>query len=293
MQLDTIRSFVATVDQASMTRAAALLGLSKSTVSEHIRLLEGSLGAKLLLTTSRQFSLTATGRAYYEECAAALADLERAGERVKWLHQHPSGTLRITAPTELSMHLLAPILADFALKHADIKVELDLTNRNLDLRSEGLDLALRMGGTSDGSLVARPLAQFSRHLFASPDYLSRAGMPATPLQLMRHQCLLFRRDAVAAPWQLRRAGETAEVEVHGRLGVNSMGFVREALLNHCGIGILPDFMTVADEAAGRLLRVLPDWELAPAQLSAVTPGRRLAARTRAFIDFLTVRLALG
>jgi DNA-binding transcriptional LysR family regulator len=293
MQLEPIRSFVTTVEQHSVTKAAALLGLSKSTVSDHIHALERALGAQLLLTTSRRMALTPVGRAYYAECAAALAELEAAGERVKWLQQHPSGVLRVAAPVELAMHVLAPVMAEFAERHAQIRIELDLSSRNLDLRGEGFDLALRMGTITDGDLVARPLAQYSRGLYASPAYLARAGTPTAPLQLARHHCVLFSRASTPSSWQLRHGAQTVEVEIDGPLRVNSMGFVRAALLADCGIGMLPEFMVTEDVTAGRLQRVLPAWALAPAQLSAVTPSRQLAARTRAFIDFLAARLGPG
>lgn len=290
MQLDYIRSFVEVVTQASVTKAAAALRLSKSTVSEHIRALERSLGTQLLLTTTRKISLTPVGRSYYEQCAATLAELEAAGERARKQQSQPLGTLKISAPVEMAVYFLGPHLLAFSNQYPALRIELDLSSRNIDLRAEGFDIALRLGVIDDADLVVRPLATFERHLFASPAYLERTGRPAMPADLHQHRCLVFPRLGETAIWKLTRGRQAVNLEVGGPVSVNNLSFVFEAIVSGFGIGILPQFISEKAEAEGLICKVLPEWAVARSNLSAVTPTRHVLARTQVFIEFLKARL---
>jgi DNA-binding transcriptional LysR family regulator len=290
MQLDYIRAFVSAASHASITKAAATLGLSKSTVSEHIRSLERDLGSKLLLTTTRKVSLTPVGRTYYEECARLLTELAAAGARVKELQSRPTGTLRIAAPVEMTNHFLSPHLLAFSEMYPEIPLELSLSSQNIDLLKGDHDLALRMGSSADGDLVARPIATFKRHLFASHAYLRRMGKPERPLQLTNHRCIVFPQLGPATTLTLSRGKQSIDVQVGGSLSVNNIGFVFESIVRGYGIGVLPQFMSVRAEADGLICKILPDWKVAGSTLSLVIPSRKVLARTRVFIDFLQARL---
>ncbi len=289
MQLDYVRAFVSAASHASVTKAAAELGVSKSTVSDHIRALERDLGSQLLLTTTRKISLTPVGRTYYEQCAKALAELAAAGAQVKDLQSKPAGTLRISAPVEMSIHFLGPHLLAFSEQHPEIPLELSLSSQNVDFREGGYDVALRMGTGADKDLVARPIASFSRHLYASHAYLQRMGKPDRPMQLTNHRCIVFPKPGPVTTWNLTRGKQSVDVKVGGPLSVNSIGFVHEAIVRGFGIGVLPQFMGAKAAADGLIGKVLSDWQVAGSTLNAVTPTRKILARTRVFIDFLQER----
>ncbi|OON63763.1 hypothetical protein B0920_10545 [Massilia sp. KIM] len=291
MQLDHIRSFVTVVAEGGVTAAAQRLGLSKSTVSEHIHALERTLGARLLVTTTRATVLTAAGRTYHDDCAAALAALDAAGQRLRWAQDNPEGTLRVAAPVELGIEWLAAPMADFSARHPAIRLEVDLASRNLDLLREGVDVAFRIGELRDAGLEVNFLGHMERRLFASPAYLERAGTPRLPRELAQHRCVLFRPDPDGAAWRLMQGGVVQEVEVRSSISANSLGFLRRAIASGAGIGVLPVFLSTALEREGALRRVLPEWSLPATRLNLVTPASSQMAKTRVFSAFMRERLA--
>ena len=268
VNLDFVRSFVMVVSLGGVTKAAAARGLSKSTISEHIRALEQALGTKLLLTTTRRISLTPAGRGFYEQSAGSIATLDAAAAQVRQIQSLPTGTLKITVPVDMATTFLAPHLFAFSDLHPDIKLALNLSSDNVNLRDQGFDVALRMGVVEESDLVVRPLATFERHLFASPGYLERAGAPDRPAQLASHRCLVFPTLGDHSNWILTRGRQTVKIDAAGPLSVNSLGFVYEAVINGFGVGMLPQFMSKQAQSQGLIRKVLPEWKVARSILSA-------------------------
>lgn len=275
MDLNRVSAFVRVVHDGSFTAAAKTLGLPKSSVSRSVAQLEQDLGIRLLHRTTRQLHLTDAGAAYYERVSRALGDIDEATSAASDTQTEMSGPVRVTAPVDLGVWALAPIVARFVRKHPNIRVELSLTGRVVDLVAEGFDLAVRAGPLRDSSLIARRVGELQSAAYASPKYLARRGTPAGVAELAQHDCVLFRSSSGKATWELssKRAG-TASVDVTGPVATDDMSFVRKAVLAGSGIGLLPTFLCARAEHTGRLVRVLPDWELHGAVLHLAYPSAR-------------------
>jgi DNA-binding transcriptional LysR family regulator len=190
---------------------------------------------------------------------------------------------------------LAPLIADFARAYPGIRFDFDVTPRRVDLVAEPFDVAIRMGESPDSNLIARPLASLSAHLYASPDYLARAGSPRKPSDLSTHECLGF-RAVKGMVWRLTRdgsgpKGSTEEVGVSSRVQINSVGMMRRLATLDMGIVLLVDALAAEDVASGMLQPVLADWHAPPVPVYAMTETRLLPAKTQRFIEFLRERLS--
>ncbi len=291
MDLNRVAVFVRVVEEHGFTAAARALSLPKSSVSRSVALLEAELGVRLLQRSTRRVSLTEAGAAFYERAARGLAGVGEAAAAVADMQGALRGPIRVTAPVDAGERLLAPAVARFVRRHPRVHVELVLTGRVVDLVEEGFDLALRAGGLRDGSLVARKVGESEGGVFASPRYLTKRGTPARVEDLARHRCVLFRPTRGRATWALRGPGGEERVEVGGPLGVDDLSFVRRALLDGVGVGLLPSFMCARDVERGRLVRVLPEYRAFGAPIHLVYPsGRYVPRRVVAFRDFLLDRV---
>jgi DNA-binding transcriptional LysR family regulator len=276
MDLNLVSAFVEVVEAQSFTSAARALGLPKSSVSRRVTELERELGVPLLHRTTRKLSLTEAGRAYFAQAERALAELRNAAELASGMDAEPRGVVRMTAPVDVGVMGLPEMLADFSRSYPDIHVELCLSTRELDLREEGFDLAIRSGTSHDANLVARRIGHSRAGLFASPRYLNERGRPQTVGELMQHDAVLFRGKDGKALWQLEGPGQTtSSVEVTGRVSGNELLFIRHAIANGLGIGLLPVFVEASCAQAKKiepLERVLPEWFVHGSELTVVTPG---------------------
>ena len=199
------------------------------------------------------------------------------GTRREWaaVSVRLSGAVRVTAPVDLGVWALAPIVARFVRKHPKIRVELNLTGRVVDLVAEGCDLAVRAGPLRDSSLIARRVGELESVVYASPKYLARRGEPKTVQDLATHDGVLFRATNGKVTWELaNKSGDTESVDVTGPVAADDMSFVRKAVMAGCGIGILPRFLCGRAEQTGLLIRVLPDWALHGAVLHLAYPSAR-------------------
>jgi DNA-binding transcriptional LysR family regulator len=201
----------------------------------------------------------------------------------------PSGVLRASLPVDFANIYLAPLIADFARRYPGISFDFDLTPRLVDLVSEPFDVAIRMGKPADSNLIARPLANLSCFLYASPRYLEQSSEPRHPSDLAHHECLGF-RTGKANTWTLRNAEESVEVAVGGRFQLNSIGLIRRLAALDLGIAVLAEEIAAEEVAQGRLRRILADWEGPPVPVYAITETRLLPAKTQRFIEFLRERL---
>lgn len=290
-RLSELEIFVKVVELESFSGAARELMLSKSQVSKQISRLEDRLGARLMHRTTRRMSLTDVGRVFYQRCVHILADLEEAELSIGKLQSEPRGTLRISVPMSFGVMYLAPALSDFMSAFPDLQVDLNFSDRQIDIVDEGYDMAIRIGALADSSLIARKLAPVQLFLCGSPRYLECIGSPSHPSDLKKHNCLRYRYFSTGSAWSFYSGQGKESVKVEGSLQTNNGDALREAALHHIGLCILPDFLVFEDLKAGRLVRVMEDWTVGEAfYIWALYPhNRHLSAKVRLFVDYLLNR----
>jgi DNA-binding transcriptional LysR family regulator len=273
IDLNRVRVFLRVVEAGSFTAAAAALGVRKSSVSRSVAALEAELGIRLLQRTTRRIHLTDAGRAYHDRARDALAGLEEARREVSSLGAAPRGVVRVTAPVDLA-GVLAEVTDAFLRANPEVRVEVNLTARVVDLVREGFDLGVRAGVLADSSLLARRLGDTDLGLYAAPRYLDAAGRPRRLADLERHRCVLFRAGAGTQAWKLTGPRGDEQVVVRGRVDADEFAFVRAMLLAGAGIGLAPVFMLEPLAQSGALERVLPRLAQHGAALHVVWPSRR-------------------
>ena len=253
----------------SFTEAARRLGVSKASASMRISELERSAGVSLVRRTTRSVGLTEAGQQLVNEMQPAFNRISESYTAVRDLVATPRGLIRVTAPVALGRQHLAPCVAAFLQRFPDIHIELELTDRLVNLTQEGFDLAIRHTQAPPETHVAWVLCESRSLLLASPQYLQRRGVPSHPCELSAHNCLLYLGASHASSWTFvrqakRKAGERVGVSVTGTLKANNSEVLRDALLAGLGIGLLPDFSRPSEgsaEAGRQLVPVLPDWQV--------------------------------
>jgi len=247
----------------SYTQAARRLGVSKASVSMRIAELERAAGVPLVRRTTRSVGLTEAGQQLVDETQGAFTRIEQSFAGIKDLAGSPRGLVRVTAPVALGRQHIAPHLAGFLKHYPDIRLELDLTDRFVNLPQEGFDLAIRHTQAPPETHVAWRLCGSRSLLVASAAYLRVRGTPAHPSELAGHPCLAYLRDGASQSWSFEKEGgrkpERAVVAVGGPLRANNSEVLREAVLAGLGIGLLPDFSASGHLAAGELVALLPQW----------------------------------
>lgn len=289
-ELDDLAVFVAVGESGSFSAAATRLGLPKSSVSRAIARLEASMGVSLVHRTTRHVALSTAGNALYEKVAGPIRAIRQSLGELPEREEAPSGHLRVTAAVDFGGAVLSEITARFVARYPGVEVEARLTNQNLDLVAEGIDVALRISlrRLKDSTLQARKACPIILQLFASPAYLARRGAPRQPRDLESHDWVRFRG---AGPVRLEAQGEEAvAILPRGRIEGDDMTFVRGAILGGAGIGIVPIFLADADVLAGRLVRVLPKWNIPAGDLWIVSPGARAPRKVTAFTDMVVETL---
>lgn len=288
--------FVEVARTKSFTKAAARLSMPASTVSRQIARLERGIGLRLLNRSTRRVEVSEAGAAYLARCAPLIEEARIAHEQLVDTVMVARGTLRLTCPADFATLYLPGLLVEFTRLHPEVDVELDLSQRLVDLATERFDAALRIGEMRDSMLVARPIGQLQLGLYAAPSYVALARAPLVPNELAHHVCIRQRADERASTWSLRRDGPrgiTQSVKVAGRFVAGSVAMVRELTLLGAGIGAIDRAMAAGDVACGRLLPILPGWHLPGIALTLLTPSRLMPARVRLFGDFLALRMQAG
>lgn len=292
-RIGDLNLFLRVLDLGSISAAARSLDLSVAVASQRLQRLERGLGVRLLHRTTRQLRPTAEGVALAEQGRSLVEDLDALTSGLSNTAKGVTGTLRVTVPATFGRQYVSPLLPEFMSRHPRLRLHIDLADQMRDLVSDGLDLAIRIGALKDSDLVATRLASNRRVLCASPDYLRRHGVPKTPEDLSRHECLLMAvsRDATDT-WHLRgQDGNEVAVRVQSRLKSNLGEVIRDAALGGLGISLHSTWHVCEDLRAGRLKQVLPDYQLPESGIYAVMPERRMVLpRVRAFVDFLTEQL---
>jgi DNA-binding transcriptional LysR family regulator len=285
-----MHTFAKVVELGAFAAAAARLELAPSAVTKQVAFLERKYGVRLLNRTTRKLSLTDAGRAFYERIRPLLAELEELELALQADIQRPSGKLRISAPFSFGILHLGPAVAEFMRLYPEVAVDLELSDRRVDLVEEGFDLALRIAPMGDSTLVARQLAEIKIIVCAAPSYLAEHGTPQHPDDLKQHSCLNYTYSSSGNVWDFVKDGQTHLVSVEGSFRANNGDVIRTAALAGHGLIMQPDFIIGADLAAGRLVPVLPEYNVPSIGLYAVYPHRRfLSAKVRSFVEHLEQR----
>lgn len=285
--------YVKVVETGSMTAAARDCEMSTTMVGNHLRALEQRLGVSLLQRTTRRQRLTEFGTAYYQRCLEVLG-LVAASERLaEDAQSQPNGTLRITAPPTFGSECLAPALAEFTRRHPEVNVDVVLSNQVLDFIENGFDAAIRLGTLQTSSLIARPLADYTLTICASPEYLQRRGTPQIPQDLQQHACLAFAYPAgddwsvASNQWRLTAPDGIEEVvSVNGPLIINSATGLFQAARAGMGIVMLPDALVHQALRDGTLIALFPGYRLPRRLVNLVyAQDRYRLPKLRSFVDF--------
>lgn len=292
-RLTAMQVFAQVVETGSFAGAAERLNLSTSAASRHVADLEAHLHARLLNRTTRRVSLTETGRAYYERCVQLLGELEEAEQEAARAAVVPRGTIKLTTSAVFGTRHVAPAIAAFLAEHPEVRFDVSLSERVVDLVEEGFDLAIRIGTAGGQNLVARKLGETRLVPCAAPAYLAARGAPRVPEDLAGHNCFTYEYVTQRGVWRFRDpSGKVRLVRVSGNLHSNSGDFVAEAAVRGAGIAFEPAFIVGPEVRAGRLVPLLQEFTPEPLPIYAVYPSRKhLSAKVRLFVDFLVAAYA--
>jgi DNA-binding transcriptional LysR family regulator len=288
IDLNELALFLRVADTGSFTRAARDLGVPTSTVSRAVARLEEKLDVRLLHRTTRRVALTAEGTTLVDSTALPLATIRDAAAELSDRRNEPHGVLRITAPSDLAEPIVADAVARYVARYPDVRVEVELTSRVVDLVREGFDIALRAGKLEDSSLTARKVGDLDLELFASPAYIARRGQPKSPAELPAHDLVLFRPRDGKTVWTLDGPDGETHVEARGRIAGGDFNFILAAIRSGGGIGLLPAVVAVYHSHGGGIVRVLPKYaSRAGGALHLVYPStRHIPAKVTAFRDLV-------
>ena len=286
-RLAAMEAFVLVVDTGSFSAAARRLKLGQPAVSKLVAQLEGRLGVKLLVRTTRGLTATEAGLNYYERARRSIEEADEAEHAARGAGASLTGKLRIAAAVTFARIHLIPRLPEFLQRHPDLEIEVVLDDRNVDLVQEGVDVALRMGQLVDSSLTARRIASGPHVVLGTPTYFAKAGEPISPGDLAAHEVVIYDQVGGGADWTFQRDDTELAVTLKGRLRVSAAEGVRAAVLANAGIAIVSEWMFAPEVADGTVKVVLQDWKLPRIDLWAVFPaGRTVTTKSRTFAQFV-------
>lgn len=291
--LNDLYYFSAVVDHGGFAAAERALGIPKSRLSRRISQLETEMGVRLLQRSTRRFAVTDVGQSVYRHAQSMLAEAQAAREVVDRLSAEPRGVVRVSVPVGFAQQQMPKLIPDFLARYPEVRLQLHVSNRRVDVINEGFDVALRVRTKldDDGSLVMRSFGQVQELLVASPEYLKRAGRPSSPEDLNEHVTLSMHEDEVRQRWELQRDGETRRIDLKPRVAGFDFPMLMALAKQGIGITMLPE--TLCSEAVrnGELEVVLPEWRLPQGIAHLVFASRRgLLPAVRVFIDFLAEEL---
>ena len=295
--IDGIKTVIAVIETGSFTAASERLGMSKALVSKYVGEVEESLGVRLLNRSTRRLALTEAGQRYYDQALPLLEEFIEMVDNVTGEQSNPRGLLRISVPVTFGEMSLAPLIPKFLKTYPDIGVDLQLSDKMIDMLEEGIDVVIRIGAVDDSNLIAKQIQTLPLTLCASPDYLETYGRPTAPEELSKamakHQCIIDSNFRVGKHWPMMSPQQkSTSIEVNSRITANSPRAVREIALAGGGIGMIPQFIVEDALADGRLEEVLPNYNTLEFGLFAIYPHRRyLSRKVRCFIDFLVIEFS--
>lgn len=284
--LNAMALFVRVVENKSFSEAAKRVGIPISTVSRKVSELEKSLGIRLLERTTRKLRLTEIGKDYYEYCRRGLEEFEAGTLMINDKQSEVSGTLRFSAPPNLAEVLIAPMVCAFQAKYPRVKIKTFITERNLDLIEDGVDITLRVGDLDDSNLIAREIIQYRHLLVSTNKYLASATSLQHPKDLENHRLITFGAWHEQTVWKLYNRGRTQKIKVNEILNINDYTGILYAIEKNQGIAEIPSIICNSHIKSGRIVEVLPNWNLPNTKLSVVYPSNQNVSRiVRLFIDF--------
>jgi len=286
--MKAMQAFVAVVDKGNFVSAAEMLDTSTAAISRQISGLESHLGARLLHRTTRRLSLTDAGQEFYSRSQAILNDVAEAEAVVGEQVLQPKGILRISAPLSYGIHRLGPLLSGFRKRYPELQLDIDLSDRVVDLANEGIDVALRISRTLTSQLIARKLHDIPMIVCASPAYLKQHGTPKTPEDLSDHEILNYSYLATGDNWSFtHKNGDEMTIRVHPQVHATNGDILKLLALTNGGVICQPNFILEKELENGSLIHLLKDWSMDPFSLYALYLSRKhLSAKVRAFIDYM-------
>lgn len=286
-RIDCLHTFVHVVESGSFSAAGRRLGASQPTVSKRIAYLEEVFGTTLFLRTTRSLSPTEGARRIYQQARDILESYDQARAVARNARPEPAGTLVVSLPSSLGRHLLMPIASSFMRLHPEVSLDLRLTERQVNLVEEGVELALRIGELADSSLRRRTLGRVRRFAVASPHYLHERPLPHDPGELSDHICIGYSRFGAPTNWVFEGEHGRHVVNVECKINVDDADTLQAAVCEGMGIGVLPNWLVKPKLQTGELEVVLPDFTVPSLPISAVYPNPGpMSLRSRTFLDFL-------
>jgi DNA-binding transcriptional LysR family regulator len=299
MEIATLRTFVEVMRRRSFTSVAHVLDVAPSSISRTIAALESELGVRLFHRTTRNLSPTEAGLAYFDRIEPMVAELERAASVAADSSERPRGLLRVTAIGEFAQINLVPLLPEFSRRFPELRFELVLTDKLLDLVEERIDLAVRLARLAESSLIAHRLCDVVYVVCASPEYLRKRGRPKTPHDLERHECLRYPIPGYSARWRFRKGdGDIFEIPILGRLVANNGAALVQSAAAGMGIILLPRWFMADELRKGSLVELFPDYRATASEFDVAAwmlyPSRSyLPQKVRVFADFLKEKFRAG
>ena len=299
MQLESLQLFVEVMRHGNFADVARAHDMAPSSVSRSIAALERELGARLFQRSTRKLTPTEAAAVFYHRLQPALREIESARVAASDLQREISGTLRVSAPAVFTNSAIVPLLPEFSRLYPQLRLDLQISDRYVDLLEDGIDAAIRLGSLADSSLVARRLADMTFRICASPDYLQRHGEPRIPADITDHECLLFPRTGHDLDWLFRDAGGQIErIGIDGRIQIANSASILACAIAGLGLALLPDWLLRDPLADGRLQPLFADYEVSATDFDSAVwilyPSRSyLPQKTRVFVDFLAQHYPTG
>ena len=286
-RLDAMHLFIRVAELGSFSAVAQQLGVARSVVTRQIAALETHLGVKLMARSTRRLTLTSAGTAYLEKCRVILNLVEAAETGIAKERQTPRGTIRISLPLSFGLKRLAPLLLGFSQRYPEVALEMDYSDRRVNLIEEGIDLSIRITSRLQPGDVTRKIGSSYMQVLAAPKYLARHGRPQHPSELAHHECLGYTAGGAGQSWQFMVDGRLANFPVRSRINANNGDVLTEAAAQGLGITLQPDFIGDSFLAAGRVEAILADFPVPELGIYAMLPSNRhIPHRVRVLMDFL-------
>lgn len=287
-QLENVRIFLKVVEAGSITQTSEQLGLAKSAISRRLSELEQQLGVTLINRTTRTSSVTEAGRMYYQKSKLILDEFEELNGEIAAVSTNLTGTLRLSLPLSFGVEHLGPLLEKFTGQHSEIMLDIDFSDRKVDIVEEGYDLAVRIGELADSTLRAKAITPIRHILCASPDYLEKYGTPRTPAKLKAHRFLSYNQLPLSGLPLIGPDNKLINVPVSTHHSANTGEFLKNMAVAGHGITYLPLFIVWRELAKGSLTQLLSDYSHPELKAYVIYPATRyLPQKSRVFIDFLT------
>lgn len=297
LDLNSLVLFYEVVNAKSITKAAAVLRVPKSTISRKLTLLENQIGEALLRKGQRNVGTTEAGSILYNHCSRLVAEIDSARVYTAEHQSELRGILRISLPIDFGIAWLSRAIAEFVLKYPEIHLEIEVNSRLVNPRDEPYDLTIQLGPLKESGLTYRRLATITRGVYASSTYIARKGMPTSVGSLPEHDCIVTDQQRQDGVWNFVHIVNKTKhrlTSVEGKVVVNNIGVARELAIGGVGLAMLPNIMCKNDVKSNRLVRILPNWEGPAMHATALILSRKgIPNKTRAFLEFLSDRLTEG